>query len=123
MATTTSMDWASVLRDSSIMFETVVALCLALALLGVPALSNGFGITASGTWHSVMVALVILAASGYIFIQIVSDLFDKGSRILTPERPDRKRWKTLFVLFFFLFVCGLLMYFKLRGGGGYGDGS
>ena len=113
---TSSTDWASVLRDSSLMFETLVALFLSLALLGVPLLSNGFGITAAGSWQSVTVALIILAASGYVFIQIVSDLFDKGSRILMPPTVDRKRWKPLMVVFLFLVLCGVLIYTRLRRG-------
>jgi len=96
------------------MFETVVALALSLALLGVPLLSSGFGITASGSWHSVAIALIILAAAGYVFIQVVSDLFDKGSRILTPQNAYTKRWKQVLVAFLALLLCALLAYFKTR---------
>jgi hypothetical protein len=121
MTKTSTTDWAAVLRDSSLMFETLVALFLSLALLGVPLLSSGFGITAAGSWQSVTVALVVLASSGYVFIQIVSDLFDKGSRMLMPPSVDRKRWKPLLVLVIFLILCGALMYSKMRGGdAGYG---
>jgi uncharacterized membrane protein len=108
----TSTDWAALLRDASLMFETIVALALALALFGVPLLSSGLGITAAGSWQSVSVAFVILAASGYVFIQIVSDLFDKGNRVLSP-RLTGERWKAPLLLFLVVVLFIVLTYSKM----------
>ena len=110
-----STNWAGLLRDSSLMFETIVALSLALALLGVPLLSSGFGITETGTWQSVTVAFLILAASGYVFIQIVSDLFDQGNRVLSP-RMSGERWKAPLFLFIVVVLCSVILYSKMSSG-------
>jgi len=106
------------------MFVTVTALLLSLALMGVPLLSAGFGISAGGTWHSVTVALIILVASGYIFIQIISDLFDGNRRVLKSPSGTMNRWKPITLTLIMLMLCAVLVYFKMRsGGGGYGYGG
>lgn len=93
--------------------------------MGVPLLSSGFGITAGGSWHSVGVALVILVAAGYLFIQIISDLFDGQRRILKSSSGTHDRWKTVALTLAILVLCALLVYMKMRagGGGGYGGGG
>ena len=115
-------DWLVVFQDSALVFVTITSVLLSLAMMGVPLLAAGFGITAAGSWQSVTVAMIILIASGYLFIQIVSDIFDKGRRSL--KSLPGKRWKPLSLTLIVLVVCAILVYMKMRsGGGGFGDGS
>jgi hypothetical protein len=121
VASTTN--WSAVFLDSSVMFVTIVSLLLSLAIMGVPLLSSGFGITAGGSWHSVSVALVILIAAGYLFIQIISDVFDGQRRVLKSVSGTQSRWKPTLLTLAVLLLCAVLIYMKMRsGGGGYGGG-
>jgi len=113
---------ADVFKDASLIFVTLTALLLSFATLGVPLIASAMGVNAPGSWHSVTAALIVLAAAGYLFIQITSDVFDKKSRIL--QTPAGKRWKPLTLSAVALVLCGGLLYLKQRnGGGGYGDMS
>ena len=119
-------NWSAVFLDSSVMFVTVISLLLSLAIMGVPLLASGFGITAGGSWHSVSVALVILIAAGYLFIQIISDLFDGQRRILKSAPGTHNRWKPVALTLAILVLCAVLIYMKMRAGGGggsYGGGG
>jgi hypothetical protein len=119
-------NWSSVFIDSSIMLVTITTLLLSLALMGVPLLASSFGISATGTWHSVTVALIMLVVAGYLFIQIISDLYDGNRRVLKSSSGSMNRWKPLALTLFLIMLCAVLFYLKMRSGGGgygYGDGS
>jgi len=113
-------NWSAVFIDSSLIFVTIISLFLSLAMMGVPLLASGFGISAGGSWHSVTVALVILIAAGYLFIQIISDIFDNGRRVLKSSPGTNNRWKPLVLALAMLVLCAVLVYMKMRAGGGGG---
>jgi hypothetical protein len=114
---------ADVFKDASVIFVTLTSLFLSFATLGVPLIASAMGVNAPGSWHSVVAALIVLAAAGYLFIEITSDVFDKKSRIL--QTPAGKRWRPLSLSAVAFVLCGVLLYLKQRngGGGGYGDMS
>jgi len=115
---TTPLPWGELFQDASVLLVTVVSLLVALALLGVPLLANGIGLTGQGSWHTVFLALVVLVSSSYLFIQIVTDLFDANgnARILVSDK--KQRWKPLTVFAGALLLCVFVIFLRLRGGGG-----
>ncbi|NDD82368.1 MAG: hypothetical protein EBZ53_07400 [Verrucomicrobia bacterium] len=66
-------------------------------MLGVPLLSASFGLNEAGTWQSVSLALLILAASGYLLVLVLMDLFstDAYKRDALLATDYKQRWKPL----------------------------
>ena len=120
-------DYSTVLADSSLIFLSVTSILFSLGMMGVPLLANGFGLSGAGSWHTIAVALIVMAAAGYLFIRILTDLFSgKSSSYQTLITPKKQIWKPLTITGAFLVLCGVFVYMKLRtggGGGGYSGGG
>jgi len=111
----------SMLRDASLIVTVLMALLFSMGMLGVPLLSASFGLNEAGTWQSVSLALLILAASGYLLVLVLMDLFsaDAYKRDALLATDYKQRWKPLVLVLAVLVVSGGLVYSKMtRGYGG-----
>jgi len=114
--------WDVVMQDASLIFVTLVGLSLSLGMMGVPVLANGYGISASpASWHSYTLALIILAASGYLLVLILQDTFsDTNYRSKIISSSAGGKWKPYMVALAAIITSSLLIFLKaMRSEGGY----